>query len=390
MKRIYLDHAATTYTNPKVIKAMLPYFDKYYGNPSTIYEEGRTAKSAIKDARASVAQILDAKTKEIIFPSGITQSDNLAILGTARANKSQGKHIITTNIEHNAVSACVNRLKKEGFKIIFLPNDKYGLISPKDLEKAITKETILVSIIYAHNEIGTIQPIDKFSKIIKKAEKKYKKRIYFHTDAAQAPGLLPVNVKKLGVDLLTFGASKIYGPKGIAVLYIKDDVAIEPIMFGGHHETGLVPGTENVPGIVGLATALQLAEAKRPKEVKRLTKLRNIIINQIPKKIPKVFLNGHPTKRLPNNINFSFKGIEGESLILQLDKYKIAASTGSACSSLNLKPSATLLALGMPEELAHGSLRITLGKKTTKKDIEYFLKILPKVVKKLRLISAIR
>jgi len=390
MKRIYLDHAATTYTDPQVIKAMLPYFDKYYGNPSTIYHEGRTAKSALETARARTAKILGAKPAEIVFPSGITESDNLALLGVARASKSQGKHIITTNIEHSAILASVNRLEKEGFKVTYLPNDKYGLIDPKNLKKAIRKDTILISIIYAHNEIGTIEPIEKFSKIIKEAEKKLKNRIYFHTDAAQAPGLLPININKLGVDLMTFGGSKIYGPKGIAVLYVKDNVVIEPIMFGGHHEAGLVPGTENVPGTVGLAKALTLVEKKRLKEAKRLTTLRDYLIKKIQTKIPRVYLNGHPIKRLPNNINFSFKGVEGESLILQLDKYGIATSTGSACSSGNLKPSATLLALKMPQELAHGSLRITLGKKTTKKNIDYFINSLIKVVNKLRLISAIK
>lgn len=389
-KRIYLDHAATTYLDSRVLKEMLPFFCRYYGNPSTIYKEGRIARKAIENARKKIGSILNCKKEEIIFLPGITFSDNLAILGTARANKSKGNHLITTKLEHSAVKAPLNKLEKEGFKITYLPNDKYGLINPNHLKKALTKKTILVSIIYAHNEIGTIQPISILAKIIRSFEKQNNTRIYFHTDAAQAPGLLSLDVKKLNIDLMTFGASKIYGPKGIAVLYIKKDVPVKPLFFGGHHEKGLVPGTENVPGIIGLAKALEIVDKKRPQETKRLAIIRDYLIKKVLNKIPQTYLNGHPKKRLANNIHFSIKNIEGESLILQLDKYKISASTGSACLSKDLKPSITLLNLGLPPELAHGSLRLTLGKKTTKKDADYVFKILVKVVKKLRTVSALK
>lgn len=382
-KIIYLDHAATTPMDQRVLKAMQPYFCDNFGNPSSLYKSGLKAQNALMAARQSIAKVLGCLPEELIFTAGGTESDNLAILGIARAWVHSGKkpgHIITSAIEHHAVlRACEYLEKYEGWKITKVPVDRDGLVDPTKVAKAITKDTVLVSIMYANNEIGTVQPIREINEVCK--------NIYFHTDACQAAGFLDLDVKKLGVDLMTINGSKIYGPKGVGVLYVKRGVVIEPLVYGGGQEWGLRSGTENVPGIVGLAKALELVQANRNQENARLIKLRDFLIKRILQTIPKSRLNGHPTKRLPNNINVTILDVEGEAMLLYLDEYGIEAATGSACDSSSLDPSHVIMALGLPYEFAHGSLRFTLGKSTTAKDINYVLKTLPKVVKLLRQVS---
>lgn len=391
---VYLDHAATTPLDNGVLEEMKPYFNRIYGNAGSLHESGRKAKAAISEARKTIAQIINCKPEEIVFTGSGTESDNLAILGAARANKDLGCHIITSNIEHHAVLHSCQQLEKEGFKVSFLGVDKDGLLSPDSLRKTINDETILVSVMYVNNEIGTIQPIAEIGEIIKSVKadrerRKLKTPIIFHTDACQAAGYLDLNVKKLGVDLLTLNGSKIYGPKGTGVLYVKAGVKIEPLVFGGGQEDGKRSGTENTPGIVGLAKALRIARSIKNKESNREKKLRDYFIKEILKNVSKVVLNGHPEKRLPNNINISILDVEGEAMLLWLDKYGIFASTGSACDSQSLEPSHVILALGRPYEYANGNLRFTLGRSTTKKDLDYVLKVLPGIVKELRKISPV-
>lgn len=387
MRKVYLDHAATTYIDSRVLKKISSFLEGNFGNPSSLYLIGRQAKAAIENARAGVAKILGVNSQEIIFTGSGTESDNLAVFGIARAYSDKGKHIIVSKIEHKAVLEAVKKLEKEGFKITYLNVDSKGIIKLSELKKALKPETILVSTMYANNEIGTIQPIAKISKIIREFKKENLLPL-FHTDACQAAGVLTLNVKKLGVDLLTINGSKIYGPKGIGCLYKSEDIKLEPLIVGGDQENNLRAGTENVALIVGFGEALKLAEKLRLKESRRLKKLRDYLIKRILKVIPNSRLNGHQIKRLPNNINVSFNGVEGESLVLVLDKYGISASTGSACTSNSLNPSHVLLATGLAPELAHGSLRLTLGRKTTKRDINYILKILPETVCKLKKISS--
>ncbi|MCX6717811.1 MAG: cysteine desulfurase family protein [Candidatus Taylorbacteria bacterium] len=371
MKRVYLDNASTTPIDPKVLGVMLPYLTEKYGNPSSIHYEGRLAKKAIEESRERIAKIVGVKKEGIIFTSGGTESDNLAILGIARANKEKGKHIIVSAIEHKAVLDSCKKLEKEGFEITYLNVDKNGIVSLEFLKKSIRKDTILVSIMYANNEIGTIQPIKEISKIIK--ESKIANPI-FHTDACQAVGALPININDLNVDALTISSSKIYGPKGVGCLYLNKNCKIEPIIFGGGQERGIRSGTENTAYIVGFAEALFISEKKRLSENKRLTKLRDYFIENLIKKIPKIIINGDRIKRLPNNINLSLHGVEGESFILMLDNSGISCSTGSACSSSDLKPSHVISALGGDAELAHSSIRFTLGRYSTKKDINYVVR----------------
>ncbi len=394
MRKIYFDNAATTPVDSSVKKAMLPYFDKDFANPSSFHTAGKRAKDAVEKSRQKIAKILNCKTSEIIFTMGGTESDNLAVLGACRAHKERGNHIISTFIEHHAVLEPISYLvRKEGFKVDFLKPDKGGLVGAKQVEEKLNEKTILVSVMYANNEIGTVEPIKEIADIVRKFKLKLNRKAseppFFHTDACQAAGYLDLDVEKLGVDLLTLNGSKIYGPKGIGLLYVKSGIRLEPVVWGGGQERGLRAGTENVPSIVGLAAALELAGKKRVAESKRLTGLRDYLIGNIIKRIPKVRLNGHLKERLPNNINLSFKGIEGESLVLYLDAKGIYASTGSACSSVSHKASYVLKAIDVPVELAHGSLRITLGKYTAKKDIGYFLKVLPGIVGKLRKMSVI-
>lgn len=382
-RKVYLDHASTTPVGKNVAVEMQPYLTEIFENPSAIYTSAQKAKHALERSRIKVAEILGCSPEEIIFTSGGTESDNLAILGTARAAKNKGKHIITSKIEHHAVLRPCEQLEKEGFRVTYVPVNKYGIVDPQEVKNAVREDTVLVSIIYANNEVGTIQPIAKIGRMCKK------RGIPFHTDACQATGYLPLNVDKLHLDLMTLNGSKMYGPKGSGILYARKGTKIQPVLFGGEQEKQLRPGTENVAAVVGFAKALEIAQKNREKESKRLMKLRDYMIEEITKTIPKVKLNGHAEKRLPNNVNISFLDIEGEALLLRLDMVGIEASSGSACTSGSLDPSHVILSLGVPYEIAHGSLRFTLGKNTTKKDIDYVLEKLPKIVKDLRSISPV-
>lgn len=381
-----MDHAATTPLDKEVLEAMKPYFSEKFGNASSLHEFGREAKEALEESREKVAKVIGAEREEIYFTSGGTESDNLAIKGVTFKNKGKGKnHLITSKIEHHAVLHPCEYLEKNGFKVTYLPVDEFGLINLDNIENSIKKETSLISIMHANNEIGTIEPLKEIGKIV---QEKGKGEVYFHTDAVQTIGKIPVNVNDLNVDLLSISAHKLYGPKGVGVLYVRKGTPIETILHGGGHERNLRSGTENVSGIVGLGKAIELAE-KRMKEGEneRLKKLRDKIIKGVLEEIPETRLNGHPKLRLPNNVNFSFSKIEGEALLLRLDKFGIAASTGSACSSKSLEPSHVLIAIGLTPEEAHGSLRLTLGKDNTDEDINYLLGVLPKVVQELREIS---
>lgn len=405
-----MDYAATAYVDPRVKKAMDVFWTKEFGNPGAIYDEGREAKKAVETARKDIAKIIGAKSEEIIFTSGGTESNNLAIFGVcgfdcfnfsrlypqagsdAGSESRQSKplkipHIITTKFEHHAVLYPIRFLEKQGFNVTYLNVGEDGIVNPEDVKKALKKETILVSIMYANNEIGTIQPIAEIGKIIKNCKLQTKnQKTVFHIDACQASGYLNLDVSKLGVDLMTINGSKMYGPKGVGFLYVKNGVNLAPMMYGGGQEKGLRPGTENVPGIIGIAEALKIAQ----KETKQLIGLRDYFIKRLLSEIPETHLNGHPKKRLPNNVNVSILGIEGESVILYLDELGISCSTGSACNSESLDPSHVILALGKSHGYAHGSIRFTLGKRSAKKDIDYVMKVLPDIVKKLRSISAVK
>jgi cysteine desulfurase len=386
MPKIYLDHAAATPVDPKVIRAMMPYFRKEFGNASSVHAFGQRALSAIEDARNIVAGFLHCQPEEVYFTGSATEADNLAIQGVVRAvnSKVADPHIITTAIEHHAVLEPCQHIKKQGCEVTFLPVNKEGLISLAELENAVRKDTALVSVIYANNEIGTVQPIAEIGKFLKQS----KKKIYFHTDAVQAVNYLDCNVDDLGVDLLTISAHKIYGPKGVGALYVRKGTAIEPIIYGGGHERGMRPGTENVAGIVGLGAAIkEIVSPKNKLHNIRIRQLRDKLIKKIPKIISDVTLNGSLEKRLPNNANFNFFGAEGEALLVALDQKGFAVSTGSACSSRSLQASHVLIAMGLSEETAHSSLRISLGKYTTEKEIDNLLAVLPKVVGRLRDIS---
>ena len=377
-RHIYMDHAATTPVNPQVLEAMLPYFTDKFGNASSIYSIGRESKKALEEAREKVAKALGAMPREIFFTGSGTEADNWAIKGTAYANKDKGKHIITTSIEHHAVLHACQYLESDGFTVTYLPVDENGLVSPQQVLDAITPETILISIMFANNEIGTIQPIGEIGKIAKE------KGIIFHTDAVQAIGNIPVNVNDLNIDLLSLSGHKFYGPTGVGALYIKKGVKIASFMHGGAQERGRRASTENVPAIVGLGKAIELATENIDEYNKKLIELRDRTINEVMEKIPFVRLNGDRYRRLPGNVNFSFEFIEGESLLLMLDMKGIAASSGSACTSGSLDPSHVLLAIGLPHEIAHGSLRITFGEENTHEDIDYLMEVLPTVVNRLR------
>lgn len=378
MKRIYLDHAATTPVDPVVIEAMLNYFTKKFGNASSIHQFGQEAKQALENSRETIARKINADSKEIVFTSGGTESNNLALKGIAFANRDKGNHIITSRIEHECILNSCKWLEKQGFKITYLPVDRYGFVGLEDLEKAIRKDTILVSIIHANNEVGVIEPIEKIGKICKEHD------VHFHTDACQSFTKVPIDVIKQNLGLVTINSHKIYGPMGVGALYIKEGVKIETWQHGGGHEKDIRSGTENVPGIVGFAKAVEIAKEH---DIQRMTKLRDILIKGVLEEIPNTKLNGHPTMRLCNNANFSFKYIESESLVLRLDARGIACSTGSACSSHTLEPSHVLLAIGLIPEDAHSSLRITVGKENTEEEIDYTINALKEEVKGLRKIS---
>ena len=381
MNQIYLDHSATTKLKKEVLDTMLPFLTEQYGNPSTIYTLGREAKKAMDIAREQVAKALNAKTNEIFFTGSGTESDNWAIKGIAYANKEKGKHIIATNIEHHAVLHTCEFLEKEGFDITYVPVDNQGIVDLDELKKAIRPDTILISVMLANNEIGTIQPIKEISHIAKEHG------IYLHTDAVQAVGNIPVDVEDLGVDLLSLSGHKIYGPKGVGVLYIKSGTKISSFVHGGGQERGKRAGTENVANIVGIGSAIELATEDISQYSTHLQELRDMAIEGILKEIPHTRLNGHREKRLPGNVNISFEYIEGESILLMLDSKGIAASSGSACTSGSLDPSHVLLAIGLPHEIAHGSLRLTFGQENTKEDVKYLLETLPPIIEGLRKMS---
>jgi cysteine desulfurase len=381
-KNIYLDYAATTPTHPEVVEAMLPYFTKDFGNPSSLYTSGRRAHGAVEDARDRVAAFIGADSKEIVFTSGGTESDNFAIIGAAVANEKKGYHIITTRAEHHAVLEPCHYLEKHGgYDVTYLQVDKYGSTDPDSVKAAITDKTVLVSIMHANNEIGTISPVEDISKITRE------RGVYFHTDAVQTVGHIPVNVNNLGVDLLSSSAHKFYGPKGVGFIYIRHGTRTASFFKGGSQENNRRAGTHNVAGIIGMAKAIELAEQNMQKEAEHLTVLRDYLIKGLQEKISDVRLNGHPTRRLPNNINVCIVGAEGEAILLSLDMEGISSSSGSACTSGTLEPSHVLLAMGIPPEIAHSSLRLTMGRSTTREDVDYVLDILPSIASRLRAMS---
>ena len=376
---IYLDNAASTPVHEKVIEEMIPYFKEQYGNPSSIHKYGRLANIAIQNARKRIASLINAESGEILITSGGTESNNTALYGIARHNK--GKHVITSSIEHDAILEPCKRLEEEGFQITYLPVDKYGLVNPEDVEKEISSDTCLVSIMFANNEVGTIQPIAEIGKITRE------RKIVFHTDAIQAVGKTPINVKELGIDLLSISSHKINGPKGVGALYIRKGVKIDPLILGGGQENGLRSGTENVASIVGFGMACQLANDNIVQNQEHFRKLGMKLITDVLKEIPHTKLNGHPEKRIPNNIHFTFLGVNGEDLIIKLDENKVAASTGSACSVKIQKASHVLRAMGFSHEQITGSLRLTIGITNTEEEINETVKVLKKVVKELRAVS---
>ncbi|NQT46540.1 MAG: cysteine desulfurase NifS [Candidatus Omnitrophica bacterium] len=382
MKQVYLDHNATTPTDPEVVRAMAPYYTEIYGNASSVHMFGQKARRAVEAAREQVANFLGAKdSQEIVFTSGGTESDNLAIRGIAYALRSKGNHIITSSIEHHAVETTCKALEKEGFKVTYIPVDKEGIVDLEALKGAITDKTILISIMWANNEMGTIEPIEEIAKVAKG------KGVLFHTDAVQAVGKIPVNVEKVGIDLLSLSAHKFYGPNGIGALYIRKGTKIQKQMFGGHHEKNRRAGTENVPGIIGLAKACELAGQRMNDYGKDMTELRDRLWEGIRKNVPHVKMSGHPKERVPNTVNVSFEYLEGESIILNLDMEGVAVSTGSACTSGSLEPSHVLTAMGIDAQTAQGSIRFSLGKDNTKEDIDYVVSVLPDIIKRLRGLS---
>ncbi len=380
-KLIYMDYAATTPVNPEVLEAMIPYFTTSFGNPSSIHTIGRECKKAIMEARDKVALALGAQSKEIFFTGSGTEADNWAIKGIAYANKQKGNHIITTSIEHHAVLHTCEYLESDGFEVTYLPVDENGLVTAEQVKQAIKPNTILITIMFANNEIGTIQPIAEIGKVAKEAG------VYFHTDAVQAIGNVHIDVKDLNIDLLSLSAHKFYGPKGVGALYIKKGVKITSFIHGGAQERGRRASTENVAAIVGLGKAIELASKNVDQYNAKLLALRDKVYEEITKNIHFVKLNGDRYKRLPGNLNFSFQFIEGESLLLMLDMKGIQASSGSACTSGSLDPSHVLLAIGLPHEIAHGSLRITFGESNTMEDVDYLLEVLPMIVQRLREMS---
>ena len=380
-KRIYLDYAATTPLHPDVLEAMKVYFFEDFANPSSLHTSGQKAREAIENARKVIADALGASPDEIIFTSGGSESDNTAIKGVAYALANKGNHIITTKIEHHAVLEPFIFLQSRGFKTTFLPVDRYGMVDPDDVKKAITDKTILVSIMHANNEIGTIEPIEEIAKICREKE------VYLHTDAVQSFGAIDTNVNRLGVDLLSISAHKFYGPKGVGALYIRKGTRIEPLLHGGAQEMGKRASTHNVPGIVGMAKAVELAMKEMPERVAHSRRLRDKLVKSLSNSLDDIIFNGHPENRLPNNCHIVVKYIEGEALLMRLDQIGIEVATGSACSSGSLEPSHVLTAIGIPVEDARGSIRMTIGRLTTDEDIDYVCEHFPRIVNELRAIS---
>ena len=381
---VYVDHAGTTPMDPSVLEAMTPYFTQSFGNPSSIHTVGQEARYALDEARERVAQVLGCRAREVVFTGGGTESDNAAIHGVATALQETGNHIITSSAEHHAVLHTCQYLEGLGFEVTYLPVDAYGMIHPEAVCNAITDRTTLVTIMYANNEIGTINPVADIAEVAHRRAVELKRTIVVHSDGVQAAGFLDLNVRRLGVDMLSLSGHKFYGPKGTGVLYIKRGTPFLPLILGGGQERERRSGTENIPGIAGLSVALERADARREEAATHCCTLRDRIIQLVSEQIPGSHLNGHPSERLPNNVNFSFEGIEGEPILLGLDMAGIAASSGSACSSGSLEPSHVLLALGQSADLARGSLRITLGKGNTEEEIEYLLKTLVDLVGQLR------
>ena len=381
LKYIYFDHSATTPVLPEVVKEINDCFTIYYGNASEPHSPGQKAKEVLEHSREIIGKSLGAKAKEIVFTGSGTESDNLAIIGAAEAYEKKGNHIITSEIEHPAVHMPLKKLARRGFNVTYVPVDKFGMVDPRDIKKSITNKTILVTIMHANNIVGTIQPIGEIGKILRERD------IIFHTDAVQTFSNIKTDVNKLNIDLLSLSGHKIYGPKGVGALYIRKGSKIKPQILGGGHERGIRSGTENIPGIAGLSKAAELGKKNLPDKILKVTKMRDYLTSSLLDKIDEVKFNGHPTERLPGNCNFSFKYIEGESIVLKLDLAGIAASSGSACSSSSLKPSHTLVAMGLSNQEAYGSLRITLGFENTKEEIDYFLKVIPEIISDLRKIS---
>ncbi len=381
MKKVYLDHSATTPMRGGVLEAMLPYFAERFGNPSSIHGFGREAKVALEEAREKVAGIFGAAPSEIYFTSGGTESDNLAIKGTAFANRKKGKHIITSRIEHHAVLESCKFLEEEGFEVTYLPVDSRGLVDPEDLRKAIRDDSILVSVMHANNEVGTLQPIKDLAAISRE------KGIYFHTDAVQSVGKIPLDVRELAVDMISMSGHKMYGPKGVGALYVRKGVRITPWAHGGHHERSRRAGTESVPLIVGFAKALDLMAGEMGQHDKLMRSLAETFYRRLVESVPDVFLHGEPTERIPNILSVSFKGVEGESVILSLDLKGVAVSSGSACTSGTLEPSHVLSAMQVPPEIAQGAVRFSFGRDNTPEDVDYVASILPEIVQRLRSIS---
>ena len=383
-KAIYLDHASTTPTDPAVVEAMLPYFTEDYGNPATVYSFGLSAASAVQQARESIAGVIGAQADEIYFTAGGTESDNWAIMGTAEALQKKGRHFITSTIEHHAVLETMEFLeKKRGYEVTRVPVDSGGLVDPEDVRKAIRPDTILVSIMHGNNEVGTVQPIADIGKIVREAG------VLFHSDAVQTAGKMPLNVVELNVDMLSMSGHKFYGPKGVGLMYMRKRARISPLLHGGAQERNQRAGTLNVPGVVGMAKALQLCQDRMAEDAVREGRLRDQLWKGLSENIEAIYLNGSMEHRLPNNLNVRLDGIEGESMILMLDMEGICVSSGSACTTGSLEPSHVLLALGIPQESAHGSLRVTLGRSTTVEHIDHFVKVFPPIVARLREMSPI-
>jgi cysteine desulfurase len=381
MKRIYLDYAATTPMRSEVLEEMQPYLTEAFGNPSSIYSYGHEARAGIDKARTAVASLLGAREEEIVFTGGGTEADNFAIKGVGFANRSKGNHIITSSIEHHAVLETCQFMETQGFTVTYLPVNEYGMLNPDDVKKAITPETILITIMHANNEIGTIQPISEIGKIAHEAG------VYFHTDAVQTAGHISSDVNELNVDMLSTSAHKLYGPKGVGALYIRKGTRIVPLIHGGEQENNRRASTENVAGIVGFGKAAELAKMELEEESARITSMRERLIDNLVTKVEEIQLNGHPTLRLPNNINLTIAYTEGESIVLNLDLKGICVSTGSACTSSSLEPSHVLVAIGLPQEIAYSSFRMTLGKWNTEEDIDRVIQVLPEIIADLRAMS---
>lgn len=381
MRQVYMDHSATTPVDREVLAAMLPFFKEKFGNASSIHTYGREVKVSLEESRETIAQFIKSKASEIYFTSGGTESDNMAIKGVAFQLKDKGNHIITSKVEHYAVLHTCEYLETQGFKVTYLSPDRYGTISPESVEEAITNQTILITIMHVNNEVGTINPIDEIGQVAKKHE------VLFHTDAVQSFGKLPLDVSKQPIDLMTFSGHKIYGPKGIGGLYLRKGIQLEKMFYGGAHERNRRAGTENIPGIVGMAKAVEICSRLMKQENDQLLNLREAFFHKIKEKIPRIILNGHPTERIAGNLNISFEGVEGEASLLSLDLKGVAASSGSACTSGSIDPSHVLLAMKVKPSLAQSSIRFTLGRENTMEDIDYVAEILPEIVQRLRSMS---